>query len=108
MPQLKNIFYHAFLGLAATVVLLFDWMNLNELLKRIQGQATDFSQMSCLSDKEAVLYSIAFVVAFLVLTILLFYSSAKKKRIAVIVLSQVILILASLELFTDYLMRCKI
>ena len=67
----KNILYYVLLTLAALTSIYFIYINVDEIIKRSAGQYTLFSQMSWLTDKQAVLYCSFWTLVFIILVTLL-------------------------------------
>lgn len=56
-PLFKTTLYYSLLIISCLVGIYFIYIDLNEVIDRISGQTTIFSQISWLTDNEAIFYS---------------------------------------------------
>jgi NADH:ubiquinone oxidoreductase subunit 2 (subunit N) len=86
--------------------LLAGWsllVNLQELIGRSSGKDTLFSLMYNLNDKEAILYSIAYLLPLIVLLVAGIRFAVKRKRKQAVICYSLIILVFALQLYTDSL-----
>ena len=104
---LKKILYYVLLISACLTSSYFIYTNVDEVIKRSAGKYTLFSQMSWLTDKQAVWYCSILTIIFILLLTTIVYRLYHKSKEGVTVISVLTLTLAIAILFLETLLYNK-
>jgi len=103
----KKILYYVLLTLSCLTSSYFIYTNVDEIIKRSAGKYTVFSQMSWLTDKQAVWYCSILTIIFIALLTTFAYRLYHKSKKGVTVISILTLTLAIAILFLETLLYNK-
>jgi hypothetical protein len=82
--NLKKVFYYVFLLTTLLLGLYAIYINTTELIERSLNHYTIFSQLSWLTNKEAILYCLGWAIVFTLFLIALLYYFQRNNKKAVI------------------------
>jgi hypothetical protein len=102
--KVRKILYSIFVFISLLLCLYFLWFNLQDFIDVSQGRNSLLTQMAILSDAQATLYSLAFLIVFIILMVTGIYSFIKTKEKKVIIISTLIWAFALTEILTDHLL----
>jgi hypothetical protein len=100
--------YAFFIAISILFGSIAIWNDLKELIERLSGSNTIFSQMIRLADSEAVWYLVVYLVANLLLLSFGIYFVAKNKKKTAFLLFLSIFLIFAVGLYTDYLITIRI
>jgi hypothetical protein len=103
----KVILYYVLLILSCLTSSYFIYTNIDEVIKRSAGKYTLFSQMSWLTDKQAVWYCSILTIIFIALLTSIWYTLYHKSKRGAIVISILTLTFAIAILFLETLFYYK-
>ena|SRR5882672_10771621 len=103
----KQTLYYALLTLSVLTSIYFIYLNVDEIVKRIAGQYTMFSQMSWLTDGQAILYCSGLTIVFIIFLTLLGRRLYYKNKKGAILISALTLAFAVVILFSETLLYNK-
>lgn len=86
----KKLFYYVVLTLSVSTIIYFIFNNVDEVINRSRGGYTIFSQMSWLSDRQAIFYCCFLIIIYLIFLVLIvrtLYQKMKKRTILISLLS---------------------
>jgi hypothetical protein len=106
--KLLKILYMVFVSLSLLLCLIFNWVNVKEIVLTASGDDTHFNQMFAISDTNILLYSTAYLIPYLTLMILGTYYFYKGKKKGAIIISALIWGLTATELYTDTLLLISV
>jgi hypothetical protein len=104
---LKKILYYILLTLSFLTSLYLIYINIDEVIKRSSGKYTIFSQMSWLTDGQAVLYCSILTIIFIIFLTLLGYRLYHKNKKGAILISILTLVFGIGILFFETLLYNK-
>jgi hypothetical protein len=105
--KIIQVVYLIFAFLSFLLGLDIAYVNLNEVIERARGNTTIFSQMSWLTNTQAIWYSLAWAILFVTLLITHIYYLIKKKKKLTALVSIAICILVVLSIFVDTLFEYR-
>ncbi len=103
-----RILYILFVSTSIIFGLWTSWFNLQEIIDRSLGHDTLFSQMYHLTDKEAISYSVAYLIPLLTLATIGIYFTIKRKKLKAVICFILIFAVFGLELYTDSLFLLRV
>ena len=104
---IKRTPYYALVILSFLVSIYFIYINLDEIIKRSEGQYTIFSQMSWLTDGQAEIYCGLLTIIFVCLLVLLGHKLYHGNKKGVTLISILTLVLTIVILFLETLFHNK-
>jgi hypothetical protein len=104
---LKTTLYYSLLIMSCLVGVYFSYIHLNEFIDRISGQTTIFSQISWLTDYEAIFYSAFSGIIFITLLTINGYKIYQKNIKTVTIVCITILLIAIASIFLETLFYNK-
>src|SRR4051812_44384593 len=99
----RQTLYYALLTLSILTSIYFIYLNIDEVIKRSAGQYTIFSQMSWLTDRQAISYCSVLTILFIIFLTLLGHKLYYKNKKGVILISVLTLAFAVVILFGETL-----
>lgn len=108
MTTVLRILYIVFVATSILFGLWFIGFNAIEIICILRGQETKLGQMTRLTDKETIWYSIAYLLPYFALTTLGTYFVAKEKKMKAIICYIFIFAIFGIELYTDSLFLIKV
>lgn len=103
-PFLKNVLDFLYLFFLLITILFSGYsliLDIMEVVYRSLGRYTALSEMSWMSDKQAILYSIGWATIFLTILIILFDKLFKNKRKIVIIICILLFALAIAQIYIE-------
>ncbi len=104
----KRTLYYVLVTLSFLISIYFIYINLDEIIKRSQGQYTIFSQMSWLTDGQAILYCSFLTVVFVTLLTLIGNRLFYKKKKSASIISLLTIVFALVIIFFERLFYYKL
>ena len=104
---IKGVFYYALLTLSCLTSFYLISLNVTEISKRSAGHYTLFSQMSWLTDRQAVIYCSFLTITFISLLSLIGYKLYHSNKKGATLISMLTLIFAIAVLFLEALFYYK-
>jgi hypothetical protein len=103
----RQILNYVLWTLAAVISVYFIYIDAVETIKRIEGSNTLLSQMSWLTDRQAIIYSGALALTFIALLTFLGHQVYRNNKRGATIISLVTLVMALITLFAETFLYYK-
>jgi hypothetical protein len=103
-----KILYSVFVVLSSTLCIYFIWLNAKAVIDIATGKDNLLTQITTMSDTQAMFYSTAYLILLLTLLFLEIRLFVKAKNKQTIIVSILIWVLTLIELFTDTLLHISV
>lgn len=105
--NLRTVLYYLLVMVSVMVCVFFAIINTTEVINRRLNHDTLFSQMSWLTDKQAILYCGILIVVFISLLTVISFKFYHKRQREVVFFAVLALLIGVLMLFVDTLFYYK-